>query len=126
MNIKYLQLVVAAFTIEIISVLVLAILIALFGPSDPELIQAFSENIAYWLGPIAGFLFCFTGAFLLTRNLSRSRIPNGILLGLLVAIIDINILLGSDSGFQIIYLVANTGKIVAGTLGAYVAEKTVA
>ena len=126
MNIKYLQLVVAAFTIEIISVLVLAILIALFGPSDPELIQAFSENMAYWLSPIAGFLICFTGAFLLTRNLSRSRIPNGILLGLLVAIIDINILLGSDSGFQIIYLVANTGKIVAGTLGAYVAEKTVA
>ena len=126
MNIKYLQLVVAAFTIEIISVLVLAILIALFGPSDPELIQAFSENMVYWLGPIAGFLFCFSGAFLLTRNLSHSRIPNGILLGLLVAIIDINILLGSDSGFQIIYLVANTGKIVAGTLGAYVAEKTVA
>ena len=125
MNIKYLQLVVAAFTIEIISVLVLAILIALFGPSDPELIQAFSENMAYWLGPIAGFLFCFTGAFLLTRNLSHSRIPNGILLGLLVAIIDINIFLGSDSGFQIIYLVTNTGKIVAGTLGAYVAEKTV-
>jgi len=125
MNIKYLQLVVAAFTIEIISVLVLAILIALFSPSDPELIQAFSENMVYWLGPIAGFLFCFSGAFLLTRNLSHSRIPNGILLGLLVAIIDINILLGSDSGFQIIYLVTNTGKIVAGTLGAYVAEKTV-
>ena len=56
MNIKYLQLVVAAFTIEIISVLVLAILIALFGPSDPELIQAFSENLAYWLGPTTGFL----------------------------------------------------------------------
>ena len=50
MNIKYLQLVVAAFTIEINSVLVLAILIALFGPSEPALIQAYSEKLAYWRG----------------------------------------------------------------------------
>ena len=123
MNIKYLQLVVAAFAIEIISVLVLVILVALFGPADPELAQAFAEAWGYWVGPIAGFCFCFIGAYLLTKNLPDSRIPNGILLGLLVAIIDVSILVGSDSGFQIIFLVSNTGRIVAGTLGAYVAEK---
>ncbi|NKB33538.1 MAG: hypothetical protein GKR91_10620 [Pseudomonadales bacterium] len=123
MKIKYLQLVVGALAIEIISVLVLVIMVALFGPSEPELALVFAEDLGYWVGPIAGFVFCFLGAYLLTRNLSHSRIPNGILLGLLVAIIDVSILLGSDAGFQIVFLISNTGRIVAGTLGAYVAER---
>ena len=60
---------------------------------------------------------------MLTKNLSRSRIPNGILLGLLVAIVDVSILLGGDRGYEIIFLVSHTGRVVAGSLGAYVAER---
>ncbi|MDD9891265.1 MAG: hypothetical protein OXU66_10880 [Gammaproteobacteria bacterium] len=123
MDIKYLQLVVGALAIEIISVLVLIIMVAIVGPSDPEQAQVFAAELGYWVGPIAGFLFCFLGAYILTRNLDRSRIPNGILLGLLVAILDVSILLSSSAAFEIIFLVSNTGRIVAGTLGAYVAER---
>ena len=123
MEIKYLQLVVAALAIEIISVLVLVIMVAIFGPPDPEQAQAFAADLGYWVGPIAGFIFSFLGAYVITKNLSRSRIPNGILLGLLVAIVDASILLGSDRGFEMIFLVSNTGRVVAGTLGAYVAER---
>ena len=123
MEIKYLQLVVAALAIEIISVLVLVIMVAIFGPPDPEQAQAFAADLGYWVGPIAGFIFSFLGAYVSTKNLSRSRIPNGILLGLLVAIIDASILLGSDRGFEMMFLVSNTGRLVAGTLGAYVAER---
>lgn len=123
MKIKYLQLVVAAFAIEIISVLILVILVAIFGPSDPQQAQEFAAELGYWVGPMAGFIFCFLGAYLLTKNLAQSRIPNGILLGLLVAIIDVSILLGSNAEFQLIFLVSNTGRIVAGSLGAYLAEK---
>ncbi|MFL2855956.1 MAG: hypothetical protein ACJZ8E_06175 [Pseudohongiellaceae bacterium] len=123
MEIKYLQLVVAALAIEIISVLVLVIMVAIFGPSDPDQAQAFAADIEYWVGPIAGFIFSFLGAYVFTKNLSRSRIPNGILLGLLVAIVDASILLGSDRGFEMMFLVSNTGRVVAGTLGAYVAER---
>ena len=123
MEIKYLQLVVAALAIEIISVLVLVIMVAIFGPPDPEQAQAFAADLGYWVGPIAGFIFSFLGAYVITKNLSRSRIPNGILLGLLVAIVDASILLGSERGFEMIFLVSNTGRVVAGTLGAYVAER---
>ena len=123
MEIKYLQLVVAALAIEIISVLVLVIMVAIFGPPDPEQAQAFAADLGYWVGPIAGFIFSFLGAYVITKNLSRSRIPNGILLGLLVAIVDVSILVGSDRGFEMIFLVSNTGRVVAGTLGAYVAER---
>ena len=123
MEIKYLQLVVAALAIEIISVLVLVIMVAIFGPPDPEQAQAFAADLGYWVGPIAGFIFSFLGAYVITKNLSRSRIPNGILLGLLVAIVDVSILVGSDQGFEMIFLVSSTGRLVAGTLGAYVAER---
>ncbi len=123
MEIKYLQLVVAALAIEIISVLVLAIMVAIFGPPVPEQAQAFAADLGYWVGPIAGFVFTFLGAYMLTKNLSRSRIPNGILLGLLVAIVDVSILLGGDRGYEIIFLVSHTGRVVAGSLGAYVAER---
>ena len=123
MEIKYLQLVVAALAIEIISVLVLVIMVAIFGPPDPAQAQAFAADLGYWVGPIAGFIFSFLGAYVITKNLSRSRIPNGILLGLLVAIVDVSILVGSDRGFEMIFLVSSTGRLVAGTLGAYVAER---
>ena len=123
MEIKYLQLVVAALAIEIISVLVLVIMVAIFGPPDPGQAQAFAADLGYWVGPIAGFIFSFLGAYVITKNLSRSRIPNGILLGLLVAIVDVSILVGSDRGFEMIFLVSSTGRLVAGTLGAYVAER---
>ena len=123
MEIKYLQLVVAALAIEIISVLVLVIMVAIFGPPDPEQAQAFAADLGYWVGPIAGFIFSFLGAYVITKNLSRSRIPNGILLGLLVAIVDVSILVGSDRGFEMIFLVSYTSRVVAGTLGAYVAER---
>lgn len=123
MKIKYLHLVVVAFAIEIISVLVLVILVAIFGPADSQQAQEFAAELGYWVGPAAGFIFCFLGAYLLSKNLAQSRIPNGILLGLLVAIIDVSILIGSDSEFQIIFLVSNTGRVVAGALGAYLAER---
>lgn len=123
MGIRYLQLLVTALAIEMMVILLLAILVGVFGAEQPEQAQTLLEELSYWFNPIAGFIFCFLGAYLLTRNMHYSRIPNGILLGLLVAIIDISILTASDAEFQIVFLVSYTGRIVAGALGSYVAEK---
>tara|TARA_B100000686_G_scaffold165821_1_gene173414 strand:- start:2336 stop:2734 length:399 start_codon:yes stop_codon:yes gene_type:complete len=121
-DIKYLQIVAAALTIEIINVLVLVILGSAFRPEEAGQSQALLQNFGHSLGPVVGVLLCFIGSYLFTRTMTHSKIPNGVLLGLLVAIIEMGILLGNDADFQIVFMVSNTGRVIAGALGAYLAD----
>lgn len=118
MNIKWLRVLIAALIIEILAVLVLVIVVAVAGPGEPDAAMAFAERVGVWLGPLAGFVLCFLGSWLLTRTLDSDRVPNGLALGIAVALIDIILLVVGGSGFRWVFAASNVGKVLAGYLGA--------
>ena len=118
------RMILLAVTIEALAVLVLMLGVALFGPADPGAARAYAERLGYWVGPLTGFVFCLGGGWLVARGLTSGHLPRGLLLGTLVAAIDIAILFASGADFQPIFAVSNLGKLVAGSLGGLVASRT--
>lgn len=123
MPIKFGKIFLFAIAVEFSAILVLVLLVALFGPSDQEGAQVFAELLGYWVGPIAGFVFTVTGGWLVARNLTAHQVMNGLVLGATVAAIDIAILVASGAEFQIIFVLSNIGRLVAGSLGGWLAIK---
>ena len=108
---------------EVLAVLTLVLIVALFGPSDPAEAQAYAERIGLWVGPIAGFLFTLAGGWWIARSLVNSQVLNGLVLGVVVAIIDISILLLSGAEFLPIFAISNIGRVIAGSLGGLLASR---
>jgi hypothetical protein len=118
------RMVLLALAIEALAVVVLILVVAVFGPSDPAAAQAYAERLGSWVGPIAGFTLCLAGGWLVARRLASGQVARGFLLGTLVAAIDVAILIAGGAAFQLIFVVSNLGRIVAGSLGGYLATKT--
>lgn len=59
------------------------------GAPDRELINAFANQYAPWIGPISLILFTFLGAQHVARRVDTAVEPNGIALGVLTSLIDI-------------------------------------
>jgi hypothetical protein len=113
-----------AIVIEALAILALVGLVALFGPSDPEAAQAYAQRLGYWVGPTAGFVLCVAGGWLIARQLPARHVLNGLVLGALVAAIDVVLLLVSRAEFQLIFVFANLGRLVAGAVGGWLASRT--
>ena len=110
--------------IEVLAVLVLVLIVALLGPSEPAAAQAYAERLGKWVGPIAGFVLCLGGGWLVARHLSEGHVPRGALLGAMVAAIDMAILVASGATFQPLFAFSNLGRLVAGSLGGLLAMRT--
>lgn len=115
-----------AVAIESTAVLALVLIVALLGPTDPAEAQAYAERLGYWVGPIAGFTLCVGGGWLAARRLTEGHVSRGLLLGTMVATIDVAILVAGGAAFQLIFVISNSGKLIAGALGGLVARGTAA
>ena len=111
-----------AVLLEAAAVVVLVLIVAVFGPSDAEGSQAFAQRLGDWVGPIAGFVLCFGGGWLVSRRLTTGQVARGLLLGSLVAAIDVSILIASGSAFRLLFVLSNLGRLVAGALGGFMAR----
>lgn len=121
---KIVRLVLTAIAVEVLTVLVLVVLVAVFGPSDPDQSPAYAERLGYWVGPIGGFVFCLLGGWWLARGAGSSAVRIGLLLGTAVAAIDTSILVASGADFEWIFVVSNIGRVVAGGLGGWLAGRS--
>ena len=123
MRVAFGRILIVAVTTEVLAVLVLVLLVALWGPPERTAAQAFAERLGYWVGPIAGFAFCLLGAFWVARSLPDSHTMNGLVLGLVAAGIDIGILIVSGATFQPVFALSNVGRVIAGSIGGWVAAR---
>lgn len=114
-----------AVAIEVLAILFLFVLVALSGPPDADAAQAYAERVGYWFGPIAGFILCVVGGWQVSRKLTGRHVLNGLVLGLVVALIDGGLLIASGSEFRMIFVLSNLGRIAAGTIGGWLAGKSV-
>ena len=112
------RLAVAVIAAEAVPILVLVAVVALFGPSNQVDATAFAERAGQWVGPIAGSICTFAAAAWVTRARDGwSGATLGLLVGVLVAAIDVALLIAAGAAFQWLFLASNGLRVVAGTIG---------
>lgn len=126
MKIRFGRIVIAAVAAEVLGVLSLVLLVALLGPSEPSAAQTYAERLGFWVGPISGFIFCLLGGLWVARGLPRARVLNGSLAGIAGASVDAGILaaMGALFPFEPVFAVSLAGRVVAGTLGGWLAGRS--
>ena len=123
MKIRWLRLIPAAIVAELVPIVGLIAIVALFGPSDPAEAEAFATRLGPWVGPLGGALATFLLAIWVVRPLDAGHVLHGALLGLLVALLDAGLLIAGSTEFQWLFVVSGLGRIVAGSLGGYLASR---
>lgn len=113
-----------AVAIESGAVLILVLIVAVFGPADPTEARAYAGRLGYWVGPLAGFVLCVGGGWWAARGLTEGHVLRGLILGTMVAAIDVAILVASGSAFQLVFVLSNSGRLIAGALGGLLARRT--
>ena len=121
MRIRVGRIIVFALLAEFLAVLALVLIVAVFGPADPDAAAAYAQQLGNWVGPIGGFVFTLLAAWWVARRLTDAQLLHGFLVGVAVAAIDVAILVLSAAEFQWLFVASNVGRIVAGTLGGWLA-----
>lgn len=121
MKIRTGRILLVAIASEVLAVLTLVLIVAIFGPSDPADAPAYARRLGFWVGPIAGFGYTLVGAWWIANKLDESQVLHGVLLGVTVAAIDVTLLLLSGGEFLPVFAISNVGRVVAGYLGGLIA-----
>lgn len=122
MTIKTGSVVLVAIATEVLAILVLVLVVAVTGPSETAAARAYAADVGYWLGPVAGFVFCVIGGWFVAARAKTNQLLNGLAVGVVAAIIDITILVASGADFQYIFVISNSGRVVAGAIGGWLAS----
>ena len=120
---KFARIVMVAFAIEVLAIASLVAVVALFGPSTAEGDMAFAKETGIWLGPIAGFVFTVLLSWFAFRNLESKQLTHCVATRIVVAVVDVMILILGGSGFEMVFLFSNLGKVLAGYLGGLLASR---
>ncbi len=118
------RIVLIAIAVEAMAILVLVLLVALLGPSEPDAAYAYAERLGFWVGPTAGFLLCIAGGWLAARKLTAHHARTGLIVGAVVAVIDVALLVASRAEFHPVFALSGIGKLVAGSLGGWLAGRS--
>jgi apolipoprotein N-acyltransferase len=116
------RIVVAVIAAELLGVLALVAVVALFGPADAAEAQTYAERMGMWIGPSSGFVLCAIGGWWVAKSVVTDRVMHGLVVGLLAAALDIALLLAAGASVTLVPAMSNVGRVVAGTLGAWLAN----
>jgi hypothetical protein len=124
LKLRFGRLAIAVLAAEVLGVLTLVALVALFGPSGGfAAAQPFAERIGAYVGPISGFVFCLLGGYWVARASAPFGVRNGFVTGLVAALLDFALAATMTNPFQWLLVVSNTGRVVGGTLGGLLASR---
>jgi hypothetical protein len=121
MKIRWIKLIAGAIAAEMLAILILVCLVAIFGPNDYGQAQAFAEKLGAWVGPLAGVILSFLGALWVCRGLTSGDLQHGFLFGLLYALLDAAIIVAAQAPFAWLFVASDGGKVLAGIAGGLVA-----
>lgn len=123
MRLRWGRILIAAVLGEIAAIVLLIALVALLGPKEPAAARAYAEQLGEYVGPIGGALACFLGAWWAARGLAARHVLHGVLVGAVMAAIDIALLVASGAPFRLLFVGSNLGRILAGILGGWMAGR---
>ena len=121
MKIRWIKLIVGPIAAEVMAILILVALVAIFGPRNQAQAQAFAEKLGAWVGPLAGVALSFLGALWVSRGLTSGHLLHGTLFGLVYAILDAAIIVAAQAPFAWLFVASDAGKLLAGIAGGWVA-----
>jgi hypothetical protein len=123
MKVRWVKLILGAIAVEAGAIVALVCVVAVFGPKEANEAQRYAEKMGPWIGPIAGAIFSFIGAWLIGRSLTQGHLIHGLLLGLFVAAVDVSLLVAMRAPFEWLFVISDVGKIAAGVIGGLVASR---
>ncbi len=123
MKIRFGHIILAAIGVEVLAIVVLISIVAVFGPSNQAAAEEYAQKMGYWVGPIAGIVLCAVGGWWVAKEMHSSQVLNGFLVGCVVATIDASMLSMAGVEFQTIFVVSNVGKVIAGGVGGWLAAR---
>ena len=123
MKIFWTRLIGAAIVAELIPIVLLVALVAIFGPRDVEGAEQFAQWLGSIVGPIGGAIATFLLAIWVAKKVPEGKLRHGIILGVMVALIDATLLVAGGSGFRLLFVFSGLGRILAGYLGGLWAER---
>jgi hypothetical protein len=122
MSLRVRRLAIAAPLAELIPVAVLtALLPILMASGGGTLVYQIMEaqRLAFWVGPIGGFLACALGGWWVARGTFADSERNGLILGVAVAVFDLVLLVVSGAPFGVLMALSAVGRIAGGYAGGW-------
>lgn len=122
MKIRWIRLVAGAIAAEVLAILILVLIVAIFGPRDQTQAEAYAQKLGQWVGPLAGVVLSFLGALWVSRGLSSGHLLHGTLFGAIYALIDAALIVAAQAPFMWLFVLSDGGKLLAGIAGGLVAR----
>ena len=126
MKLRIGRIAIAVVAAEVLGVLALVALVAIFGPPGFKAAQPFAERLGTYVGPISGFVFCLLGGYWVGRASAPFALRNGFATGATAALLDIAIAATLANPFQWLLMLSNAGRIIGGTMGGLLASRRTA
>lgn len=82
------------------------------------------QRLALLTAPITGFVFCLLGGWWVTRRTTADHVRNGVVLGLVVAAIDLGLLIASGAPVRVLMVTSAAARIAGGYCGGLLARKS--
>ena len=124
MKIRWIRLIAGAIAAEVLAILILVAIVAIFGPKNQAEAEAYAQRLGQWVGPLAGVVLSFLGALWVSRGLTSGRLLHGFLFGLVYALVDVALLVAMQSPFVWLFVASDGGKVLAGVVGGLVAARS--
>ncbi len=123
-GIRWWRVAVAVIVGEVIPLAVLVAAVAVMSRGSHEADQALAMELGSWVGPIGGFVVCSLMSWWAGRPTPASAIGQGLMIGMLLAVLDVLLLFTmGETPWHWLIIASNGGKIVAGLLGGVVASQ---
>ena len=106
---------------ELVPILLLVGVVAIWGPSDASEADLFARRLGAWIGPMAGALTIFAVSWWAGSKSARP-VLQGALIGLILAVLDVTILVAAGESFAWVFVLSNAAKVASGALGGWISD----
>jgi hypothetical protein len=123
---NWVRVVVAVFLAEALPIVLLVAVVFAYSmirqPESPSP-EEFAPRAGLWVGPFGGFLATWLFAWWVAWRAPEQRFAHGAAVGLGTALLDLSLglLLSGGDALQPIFFISNSGRILAGVLGSWLA-----
>jgi hypothetical protein len=119
---RWLRIILAAIAVEVAAIVAVFVVVAIFGPNTQAAATEYANKVGEWVGPIAGAIFSLIAAWLVARSVPERRVAHGVLVGCVVALIDVLLLVGMAASFRWLFVASDAAKIGAAFIGGSLAR----